>query len=236
VTDFIRIWRRAGFWWPGAFLVLVLGCGSPTPTAPSSPPTSPPTSPPPSPPPGPSIGSLNTVFLPAPAASPRSVTDPLVGRYQLEIEAGSRSGPNCGSIPDYATRRTYTADIDNLGDQYAVRLYDATFLADSSRVSYGCAVPAPQFGNMACHQFLLSNDAGALTVAAQAQDEWRDSEIWEDLRDGFVLEITGRASGRLRDGRIEATGTGSLWYGNGLPASTFYGCQVDALRFTFAPR
>ena len=140
-------------------------------------------------------------------------------------------------IPDYATRRTYTADINDLGERYAVSLYDAAFLTNSSRVDYGCGDPPhPQFGNVACHQFILTGDAKALAVRAQAQDEWRDSEIWEALPDGFLLAITGRATGLARDGRIEATGTGSLWYGNGLPASTFYGCDVAALRFTLTPR
>jgi hypothetical protein len=229
----IRISRRTALGWPAAFLVLSLGCDSTTPRAPSSPSISSP----PSPEPGPTARSVNTVFLPAPAAPPRSITDPLVGRYQLEIEAGSRSGLRCESVPDYATRRTYTADINDLGDHYAVRLYDAAFLTNSSGVSYGCGdPPQPQFGNVACHQFILTGDAKALAVTAQAQDEWRDSEIWEALPDGFLLAITGRATGLARDGRIEATGTGSLWYGNGLPASSYYGCQVDALRFTLTPR
>jgi hypothetical protein len=141
------------------------------------------------------------------------------------------------SIPDYATRRTYTADINDLGDHYAVRLYDATFLADSSRMGYGCGdARLPQSGNAVCHQFLLTGEAKALAVTAQPQDEWRGSEIWEALPDGFLLQITGRATGVARDARIEATGTGRLWYGNGLPASTFYSCQVDALRFTLTPR
>lgn len=229
----IRISRGAALGWPAAFWVLSLGCNSTTPRAPASPSISSP----PSPGPGPSARSVNTVFLPTPAAPPKSITDPLVGRYQLEIEAGSRSGLGCESMPDYATRRTYTADINDLGDHYAVSLYDAAFLTNSSTVSYGCGdTPQPQFGNMACHQFILTGDAKALAVTAQAQDEWRDSEIWEALPDGFLLAITGRATGLARDGRIEATGTGSLWYGNGLPASTFYGCRVDALRFTLTPR
>jgi|SoiMethySBSTD1v2_1073268.scaffolds.fasta_scaffold229589_3 hypothetical protein len=192
---------------------------------------------PPAPAPGASARSVNTIFLAPPAAAPSSATDPLVGRYQLEIEAGSRSGQRCEAIPGYATRRTYTADVNDLGDRYAVRLYDAAFLTNSSSVSYGCGdTPQPQFGNVACNQFILTGDTKALAVTAQAQDEWRDSEIWEALPDGFLLAITGRATGLARDRRIEATGTGSLWYGNGLPASTAYACQVDALRFTLTPR
>ena len=227
--------QREILWWPAALLVLTLGCDSKTPTKPSS--TSIPSSSPPSPAPGPTPHSVRTVFLPAPAAPPGSATDPLVGRYQLEIEAGSRSGSRCESVPGYATRRTYTADVNDLGDHYAVRLYDAAFLTNASGVSYGCGDPPhPRFNNVACHHFLLTGDANALAVTAQGQDEWRDSEIWEALPDGFLLAITGRATGRVRDGRIEATGTGGLWYGNGLPASTVYACQVDALRLVLTPR
>ena len=208
---------------------------SPPAGSPAAPTPAAPTPPAPSPAPGLPARPVTTIFLPPPAAPPSSATDPLVGRYQLEIEAGS--GLRCGSIPDYAKRRTYTADINNLGDHYAVRLYDAAFLTNSSGVSYGCGdAPQPHFGSAACHQFILTGDAKALAVTAQAQDEWRDSEIWEALPDGFLLAITGRATGLARDGRIEATGTGSLWYGNGLPASTDYGCQVDPLRFTLTPR
>ena len=177
------------------------------------------------------------VFLAAPAVPPRSDTNTLVGRYRLEIEAGARSGLRCESVPAYATHREYTADIDDLGDRYAVKLFDAAFLADGSNFGYGCRDPRlPQSGHASCHQFLLTGDANALTLTVQAQDEWRGSEIWEGLPDGFVLEIIGRAAGTVRDGRIEATGTGSIWYGNGLPATTSAGCQSDALKFTFSPR
>jgi hypothetical protein len=177
------------------------------------------------------------VFLGAPVARPQSSSNTLVGRYQLEIDAAERSGTTCDRVPSYAHRRQYTADIDEVGNHYAVKLYDATFLADASHVSYGCRDPRlPQSGQAACHQFLLERDTDAVTMTALPLDEWRGSEIWEDLRDGFVLAITGRATGSIRDGRIDATGTGSLWYGNGLPASQFFSCSSAVLRFTLSPR
>lgn len=177
------------------------------------------------------------MFLAAPATAPHGPLNSLVGRYQLEIDAGARSGTGCDRVPESATRRQYTADIADVGARYAVKLYEASFLADSSRVSYGCRDPRlPQSGNAVCHQFLLTREGDDITVTAQAEDEWRGSEIWESLSDGFLLAIVGRATGVVRDGRIEATGNGTIWYGNGLPATTYYGCQSAALRFTLSPR
>ncbi len=180
--------------WPGVswllLTILLLGLGCGTPTTPSlssaapaiSPPPSPPTSPappPPPPPPPPSVGSLNIVYLPAPADPPASATDPLVGRYVLDIEAQARSGPRCELLPEYATRRTFTADIHPVADRYAVRLYDAAFLADTPRIGYGClGLAAPKEGFEACHQFLLAGDASSLSMTIQAEDEWRENEIW----------------------------------------------------------
>ena len=217
--------------WMGIALtaVFAVGCGS-SPAAPSSAST---------PAPSPRTGSigLNTVFLAAPPAPARSATNPLVGRYQLEISVDGRSGQQCDSIPGSAMRRTFTADIDEAGAYSAVRLYDATFLADAQHVGYGCADPrVPQSGPAACHQFLVKGDPNALNLIFQAADDLRGSEIWEMLPDGFLLAITGNASGAMRDGRIEAVGAGSLWYGNGLPASEYYSCRSDSLRFTFTPR
>ena len=235
------VWWIAARWAPrAAIVILATACDSPLPppTRPSPSQTPVPVpAPAPAPAPAPFVRTLNTVFLAAPAAPPRSSGNSLAGRYQLEVDAGERSGTQCESVPAYATRRQYTADIDDLGDHYAVKLYDAAFLADSAGVGYGCRDSRlPQSGLAACHQFLLTGNADALTVTARAEDDWRGSEIWEALPDGFLLAITGRATGRVREGRIEATGTGSIWYGNGLPASTFYGCQSAALRYTLSPR
>ena len=226
-----KTWRTAARCAAMAALVMaVTGCRASPASAPSPPPA-------PTPSPSPIPVSVNAVFMAPPAVPPRSDTSALVGRYLLEIDAGARSGQSCAFVPAPATRREYTADIEDLGGRYAVKLFDATFLADSSGVSYGCRDPRlPQSGHAACHQFLLTGDADALTVTAQSQDEWRGSEIWEGLPDGSLLEITGRADGAVRNGRIEASGTGRLWYGNGLPASTVYACESAAMKFTFSPR
>jgi len=118
-----------------------------------------------------------------------------------------------------------------------VKLYDATFLADSPSAGSGClGVGLPQVGYEACHQFTLDGDANSLVATMVAPDDWRDNEIWEALPDGYLLQITGKPAGQLRDGRIELGGAGHLWYGNGLPASTSYACQSDDFRLTFTPR
>lgn len=223
-----RWWKAARGGAAAAIVITTAACQQSPPLQPSPTPT--PTS-------SPFPSSLNTVFLAAPAVPPGPATNALTGRYRLAIDAGARSGQRCDLVPAYTHHREYTADIENLGGHYAVKLFDATFLADSARVGYGCRDPRlPEAGLAACHQFLLTGDAGALTLTAEAQDEWRGTEIWEGLPDGFVLQIIGRAAGAVRDGRIEATGAGYLWYGNGLPASTSYSCQSEALRFTFSPR
>jgi len=166
---------------------------------------------------------------------PRS-TDPIVGRYTLDIAVAATSEPRCQSVPAYATRRTYTADIHDLGDHYVVNLYDATFLADGTRVSYGCVDRRLPYDG-ACHQFLMSRDGSStLLVTITPEDDWRGSEIWEVLPDGHLLQIHGRATGSARDDRLEAAGTGGLWYGDGLPASTVFACGPGELRLTLTRR
>ena len=213
------------------FLVLA-GCDSPTtPTAPEL--TSPiPDTRLPLP-----VDAANVVFVPAPAVPPSSATDPIVGRYTLDLVIGSRSGPRCETVPEHARRRTYTADIHAHGDSYAVQLYDATFLADGTRVGYGCRDRRLPVDGV-CHQFLITRDGSeTLFVNIVPEDEWRGSEIWEVLvQDGRLLQIHGQATGTARDGRIEAAGTGGLWYGNGLPATISSGCGPGDLYLNFARR
>jgi len=212
--------RRTSILWPVLTLLApAVGCNTTAPTTPS-------------PSPSRSDSSLTTVFLLAPAMAPVSATDTLVGRYTLEIDARSRSGQDCELVPESATRRTYTADIHRV-----VKLYDAFFLADAPTKGYGClGIGFPEVGFEACHQFSLTGDPDSLAVNMTAPDDWRENEIWEALPDGFVLEVWGRAAGRAQNRRIEAAGTGGLWYGNGLPASTAHACRSDDLRLTFTPR
>jgi hypothetical protein len=183
-------------------VTLVSACNAPsTPTRPPSPPSLP-------------VDPANVVSLPAPAAAPSSTTDPIVGRYTLEIVAGSGSGPSCGAVPDYAKRRTSTADIHDLGGSYAVKLHDATFLRDGPRIGYGCSDRRLPPGGV-CHQFLMMREGNfTVSVTMTPEDEWRGSEIWEVLSDGYLLQIHGRATGSaatdgLRRQGPEAFGTAS---------------------------
>lgn len=225
--------------WPVAVLIVALVSACSEPSTPMPTPTPPPSPSTPTPPPSPPslpVDPANVVFLPTPAAAPFFPADPIVGRYTLEIVAGSGSGPRCGAVPDYAKRRTYTADIHDLGGSYAVKLYDATFLKDGPRIGYGCSDRRLPPGGV-CHQFLMMRDGNfTVSVTMTPEDEWRGSEIWEVLPDGYLLAIQGRATRSAGNGRIEASGTGSVWYGNGIPASNSAGCGQGDLHLTFTRR
>jgi len=231
-TGLVKLHGSTGTWWLVAVLIVALmsACNGPSTPTPTPTPT-----PPPSPPPLP-VDPANVVSLSAPAAAPSSTTDPIVGRYTLEIVAGAGSGLRCEAVPEYAKRRTYTADIDDLGGSYAVKLYDATFLRDGPRVRYGCTDRRLPPGGV-CHQFLMMRE-GNLTVSVTItpEDEWRGSEIWEVLPDGYLLAIYGRASGSAGNGRIEASGSGGVWYGNGIPAPNFAACSEGDLHLNFTRR
>ncbi len=210
-------------------LLLTIGCGS------SSPPTAPLASATPSaaPEPGPSapagpllfpVPERNTIFLPAPAPPPSS-SDPLAGRYTVDIAVTADAGVRCESVPEHAKRRTYTADIASRGDHYSVALYDARFLRDSTSLGFGCSDRRLDMRGV-CHQFVIYRD-GPSGVAASIvpEDEWRGSEIWEVLPEGRLLAFTGTAHGSIENGQIRAAGNGNAWYGNGLPGSEYGACQ-----------
>ena len=233
----VKLHRSTCTSWPVAVLIVapVSACNAPsTPTTPTPPPAPSTPTPPPSPPSLP-VDPANVVSLPAPAAAPFFPADPIIGRYSLEIVAGSGSGQRCGAVPDYAKRRTYTADIHDLGGRYAVKLYDATFLRDGPRIGYGCSDRRlPPDG--VCNQFLMMREENIVSVTITPEDEWRGSEIWEVLPDGYLLAIQGSATGSAGNGRIEASGTGGVWYGNGIPASNVAGCSLGDLRLNFTRR
>ena len=68
------------------------------------------------------------------------------------------------------------------------------------------------------------------------EDEWRGSEVWEVLPDGYLLAIHGQATGVAGEERIEVKGSGGVWYGNGLPATNGGACSTDNLHLTFTRR
>jgi hypothetical protein len=222
-------------------LLAAIGCGSyQTPTAPSvSTPLLP--QPPDAPVPQPTaplpVPAENAIYL---AAQPRPADfdkETFVGRYTLEIASRSSSGLRCQQVPEHAKRRTYTADIDPFEDYYAVRLYDATFLRDGSRLGYGCSDRRLDMRGV-CHQFILRRDGNErVTVEMVPEDEWRGAELWEVLiHETRLLQLHGLGTGTFRNGRIEAAGAGGVWYGTGLPASDYSACGPGEMVWSFTRR
>ena len=217
-----------------AIAVMLAGsaaCGSaPAPTTPA---VDPPTPPPQGPFRG-QVGPGNTVFLAAPPRAADTSGQPIVGRYALEIAVQASSGFRCETVPAHLKTRSYVADIDPFRDYYAIKLYGATFLKNSSHIGYGCTDARLEMGGV-CHQFILRpGDGETVSIEMQAEDEWRGSEIWEVLtQEGRLLQLHARATGTARADRIVATGSGGLWYGDGLPASTSAGCGQGPVTLTF---
>lgn len=224
--------------WPLAILIGALvipaACGAP-PAGPSPTPTPTPT------PTTPSVlrpvAEGNMVFLTPPPLPPRSESDALVGRYSLEIAATSTSGARCSNVPEHAKRRSYTADIEPFRTYYAVKLYGATFLRDGTSIGYGCSDSRLEMGGI-CHQFIMQREKDStVSVVMEPENEWRGSEIWEVLTgEGYVLQFLGLATGTFSDTGIVASGTGSVWYGNGIPASAGGACGQGPLSLTFMRR
>ena len=134
MSNVFRCVKVTSKWLPALVVCLALGASCESARQPMSP--SPTTSPSPTPgptPPAPTpVPAENVITLPAPTIRPTSAADPLVGRYTLEIVV-ARSGLRCEMVPEHVRRRIYTADIHPFRDYYAVKLYEATFLRDSTQ-------------------------------------------------------------------------------------------------------
>ena len=195
-----------------ALLVAVTGCESnhPPPTAPN-PPTM--------------MGSP----IPTPP-EPSAPTDAIVGRYRLELTVG----PECGSVPEAARHRTYTATIDSAGGtNYVVTLSDASFLSGPI-----CTAAPSRLG---CHQFQASRAGDRLRFdLINENDDGHGGHIVEQVPPGTWMELLGSGTGRLQeqDGMITATGSASVWYcptvsGYPFPCRAHMGCGSGELRLTF---
>ena len=219
-------------------LIAVTGCDSyQPPTAPAAINPAPQPAPAPQPTAPLPVAAENAIYLPAPPRPVNAATDPIVGRYTLEISSRSSSGLRCQQIPEHVKRRTYTADIDPFRDYYAVRLYDAWFLKDASRLSYGCWDRRLDMQGV-CHQFILRRGGDeAVSIEMVPEDDWRGAELWEVLiQEIRLVQLHGVGNGTVRNGRIDASGTGGIWYGNGLPASDFSGCEPGEMVWSFTRR
>lgn len=239
MKDVITTNRRRGRSLPLVVLLVMLAwaCDSgrlPTSLSPTPEPTPAPTPAPTAPTPTPAqppVAAENGITLPAPAVPPSSATDPLVGRYTLEVVVAACEE----AVPEHARRRIYTADVHQFRDYYAAKLYDATFLRDGTRVGYGCVDSRLETGGV-CHQFIVKRDGEAtVSVIMTPEDEWRGSEIWE-VQDGHLIQLYGYGTGSIDQGRIVVSGSGGVWYGNGIPASDFSGCGPGDIAWTFTRR
>jgi hypothetical protein len=198
-----------------ALLVAVTACDSthPPPTAPSPPATM--------------MGSP----IPTPP-EPNSPTDSLVGRYTLDLTVG----PECGSVPEAARNRTYTATIVSAGGaNYVVTLSEASFLS-------GLICTAPS--RLGCNQFQASRAGDLLRFdLINENDDGHGGHIVEQVPPGTWIEVIGSGTGRMQeqDGMITTTGSATVWYcptvsGYPFPCVSPVGCESGALRLTFTRR
>jgi hypothetical protein len=130
-------------------------------------------------------------------------------------------------MPDPVRTKTYTADIESFAagsENYAVTLYDAAFLPDTGLLS----------GN----RFLASrNGSGALSF--DLNEPFGDvffPRIWVYHSNGHWLQIAGAAQGTVGSGygRIDADGSGPVWYSDDLPYADMP--KYCSFRLTFTRR
>ena len=207
-----------------ALLMVVAACERTPPTAPSLP-LAAPISP-----------------LPAPPM-PDASTDPIVGRYRLDLEVG----PGCESVPAAAKSRSYAAVIEKrtssigvdslVGTDYVVTLGEANFLSGLI-----CTFAASRLG---CNQFPATREAGDILRfdLVNENDDGHGGHIVEQLPPGTWIELIGSARGRMQDpdGMITANGDASIWYCSAaseypFPCASFVGCRSDDLRLSFTRR
>lgn len=164
-------------------------------------------------------------FVPSPQAAPSSPTDPIVGRYTLDLAIGS----NCPSIPEGERDRTYTADIASVDETtYVVTLFDAAFL--EGPCSEG---RFPKDGTRVCNRFLASrtDESSVLGFSWGWYDDWNRSVV-EQLSNGRWLTMAaGHATGPVQGATIAATGSISVSYWMDGDS-----CDEQSLRMSFTRR
>jgi hypothetical protein len=159
---------------------------------------------------------------------PGAPTDSIVGRYKLDLSVG----PECGSVPEAARNRTYTATIDSAGaTNYVVTLSEASFLNGPI-----CTAAPSRLG---CHQFQASRTGDILRFdLINENDDGHGGHIVEQVPPGTWMELIGSGTGRLgEEGTITATGSANVWYcptvsGYPFPCRSHVGCGSSGLRLT----
>ena len=199
--------------WVALSVASSLACDE-APQPPTSPSASPRVTGPPAPPP------------PAPAPD-----HPLTGSYSLSLDIGS----GCAGTLGAARVRTYDAAIGSTdGTNYLVTLGGAPFLSGTICTAGG-SLPG-------CNQFLATRNGDAMTFnLANSNDDGHGGHIVEQLGNGTWIELIGSASGTMRDGTLEASGTASVWYcgesrAYPFPCGSFTSCTTDDMRLTFTRR
>lgn len=215
----------------GWFVVLVLGGGcelirpsAPNPFSPTLPVSG--NSPP--------VPTGNAVLLPAPPV-PVSTTDPVVGRYAVELAVG----PGCTAVPPEVKTRTYTAvlvPMANSRDDYETTLSDATFLEDAR-----CHNP-----DFAPRERALCNQGWARPNDFEGDTLLLFREIVERLADGrwlkwtasvflFRSDLAGVQDGTMPAATATSVAAVSYWFG--VPAgSSFAICNATDARMTFTKK
>jgi hypothetical protein len=217
-----------------ALVFVTAACDSArSPSAPSATVAAVPVASSPLPPEAPSPGPLGPSFLRPPSQAPVSATDPIVGRYRMDLAIGA----DCAPVGAGERNRTYTADIvedHGAGYDYVVNLYDATFL-----VAMGCHDPRFPSAPDICNQFRAARSDGSLNFDFMAgpDDNWNGNKLYEFLLDGDVLEMGGTASGAVRGGTIAATGSvGVTRWRQFMSEHSYTYCGGAGLRLTLTRR
>ena len=182
------------------------------------------------PPTSPSASPVATSLPPAPPPPAPAPGHPLTGSYSLKIDIGL----GCSGTLGAARVRTYDAAISSAdGARYLVTLGGAPFLSGS--ICTTGSLPE-------CNQFLASRDGDAMTFnLANNNDDGHGGHIVEQLSDGRWIELIGSASGAMRDGVLEASGSASVWFcgesrSYPFPCRNFTSCATTDMRLTFTQR
>lgn len=168
------------------------------------------------------------VSPPAPPPPAPAPGHPLAGSYSLRIDIGL----GCADTLGAARIRTYEAAISSTdGTNYMVTLSGAPFLSGPICTTGG----SPE-----CNQFVATRRGDTMTFDL-ANDEWHGGHIVEQLGNGTWIEVTGSASGTMRNGVLEASGHAKVWHcpesrSYPYPCWTFTSCATDDMRLTFTQR
>ena len=95
--------------------------------------------------------------------------------------------------------------------RYAAKLYDATLLRDAPRIGYGCSDRRRPPGGV-CHQFLMMREGNFTVCDHDARGRVEGQRNLGGPSGRLFAAIHGHATGSAGNGRIEASGTGGVWY------------------------